>query len=187
MDSAIATAMDLFQQRGYDGVGIAELSQAIGIAAPSLYAAFGNKRSLFEQVLARYVTLNSRWLLEALALEDKLEVVFTNLFVAAANTYSTDPTRPGCLVLDGTRNCCNEAQELTEKYRQNTWQLVCDRIQTSAPKLSDAALNELSDYVLMVLIGLSGSARDGLSPERLSVAAQTAALGFSQRLFMLEN
>ncbi|MEO1446549.1 MAG: helix-turn-helix domain-containing protein, partial [Cyanobacteria bacterium J06635_11] len=73
LDSAIATALDLFHRRGYDGVGVAELSKSIGITAPSLYSAFGNKRSLFERVLKQYVTTNGGWLPAALAEAGNLE------------------------------------------------------------------------------------------------------------------
>ena len=182
VDSAIAVATDLFHRRGYDGVGIAELSEKIGISAPSLYAAFGNKRSLFERVLQQYVQSNSDWLLSALAMPADLGSVVKTLFANAAKTYSRDPKRPGCLALDGARNCCTEAQALTASCRQQTQELIRDRIATGAPELDDVAIDELSDYALMVLVGLSGSARDGMTREKLCAIAEIAATGFSQRL-----
>ncbi|MGF1603132.1 MAG: TetR/AcrR family transcriptional regulator [Thermosynechococcaceae cyanobacterium] len=175
--------MNLFHQRGYDGVGVAELSQAIGIAAPSLYSAFGSKRSLFERVLQFYVQANGVWLPAALAAEDRLEDAITYLFVRAAETYTKNPECPGCLVIDGTRNCGDaEAQALTAGFRQATRQLICDRITAGAPDLSDAAVNALSDYAITILVGLSGSARDGMAAEALRTTAEIAATGFIQRL-----
>lgn len=182
LDNAIAIATDLFHRRGYDGVGIAELSKAIGITAPSLYSAFGNKRSLFEQVLQRYVRSNSGWLLNALAMESALESVVEKLFVDAAKTYSSDPERLGCLALDGARNCCGEAQNLTAKCRQKTRKLICDRIATGAPELSQSAAAALSDYAITILVGLSASARDGMKTQSLKGVAEVAAIGFSQKL-----
>ncbi|MEL6813833.1 MAG: TetR/AcrR family transcriptional regulator [Cyanobacteria bacterium J06598_3] len=175
--------MKLFHQRGYDGVGVAELSKAIGITAPSLYSAFGNKQSLFEQVLQRYVQDNGEWLTAVLALEDTLDHTMTRLFLCAAKIYSTDPERPGCLVIDGTRNCCNdEARLLTAGFRQATRQLIGDRIAADEPNLSQAAINTLSDYVLTILVGLSGSARDGMTAAALAAIAEIAATGFIQQL-----
>lgn len=175
--------MKLFHQRGYDGVGVAELSKAIGITAPSLYSAFGNKQSLFEQVLQRYVQVNGGWLPAALAAEETLDHTITHLFLRAAEIYSADPERPGCLVIDGTRNCCNdEARLLTAGFRQATRQLIGDRIATDEPNLSKAAINTLSDYALTILVGLSGSARDGMTAETLAATAEIAATGFSQQL-----
>ena len=46
------TALALFHERGYDAVGVAELSQATGVKPPSLYAAFGSKQGLFERAVA---------------------------------------------------------------------------------------------------------------------------------------
>lgn len=175
--------MNLFHRRGYDGVGVAELSQAIGIAAPSLYSAFGSKRSLFEQVLQHYVQINGSWLPAALAAEDHLEDAITHLFMRAAEIYSANPDCPGCLILDGTRNCGDvEAQALTAGFRQATRQLICDRIAASGPDLPDAEIEALSDYAMTILVGLSGSARDGMTAEALQTTAEIAAAGFVQRL-----
>jgi TetR/AcrR family transcriptional regulator, repressor for divergent bdcA len=175
--------MNLFHQRGYDGVGVAELSQAIGIAAPSLYSAFGSKRELFEQVLQHYVEMNGCWLPTALATEDRIEDVVSHLFRRAAEVYTAHPDCPGCLILDGTRNCGDaEARALTAGFRQATRQLICDRITTGAPNLSHAAVNALSDYAITILVGLSGSARDGMTTEALKITAEIATVGFAQQL-----
>ena len=64
-EAALDIAQKLFHEHGYDGVGVAALAQAMGINPPSLYAAFGDKASLFEQVLARYAA-------SALPIEDLL-------------------------------------------------------------------------------------------------------------------
>ena len=54
-DAALYTAMELFWRQGYEGTSIADLTQALGINPPSLYAAFGSKRELFEKALDRYM------------------------------------------------------------------------------------------------------------------------------------
>ena len=55
-DEALATAQRLFHQRGYDAVGVVDLTKALGINPPSFYAAFGSKASLYARVLERYAT-----------------------------------------------------------------------------------------------------------------------------------
>ncbi len=183
LDEAIALAADLFHRRGYDDVGVAELSAKIGITAPSLYSAFGSKRELFERSLQYYVQANGSWLSAALTTDEPLHLAIEHLFVLAAEVYSCQPERPGCLVLDGTRNCSDPAaQALTAGYRRATWQLICDRIQSGAPDLSSAQTEALADYALTILIGLSGSARDGILTEVLQATAKIAALGFAQQL-----
>ncbi|MGB7086501.1 MAG: TetR/AcrR family transcriptional regulator [Phormidesmis sp.] len=183
IEAAIATAMALFHQRGYDGVGIAELSRSIGITAPSLYSAFGSKRELFERVLEHYVQAKGRWLPSALATEGSLEAVVCTLFLRAAETYAANPDCPGCLIIDGARNCADpQIRSLTAGFSNVTRQLICDRIAADASPLATPAVDALADYVMIILVGLSGSARDGMSLHALQTSAEIAATGFSQRL-----
>jgi len=182
VDKAVSQAMDLFHQNGYDGVGIAELSKTIGITAPSLYAAFGSKRELFRQVLQHYAQTQGSWLPKALAEGDSLERSIALLFSKAAEVYSADPQRPGCLVIDGTRNCGDaEVCELAAQMRRVARETVRDLIST-ATNLEASEAGALADYVAMVLVGLSGSARDGVAVETLRASAEIATEGFIQQL-----
>src|SRR5260370_18212884 len=54
-DEALERALELFWRQGYEGTSLGELTAAMGINPPSLYAAFGNKESLFRKALDRYV------------------------------------------------------------------------------------------------------------------------------------
>src|ERR1700761_2011508 len=47
-------AMEVFWRLGYEGASMAELTKAMGLNSPSIYAAFGSKRGLFDAVLSRY-------------------------------------------------------------------------------------------------------------------------------------
>ncbi len=176
IDGAIATAKALFHQRGFDGVGVAELSQCMGITAPSLYSAFGSKRQLFERVLQRYVDEEGGWLSAVLETEEPVEVAIAHLFERAAAVYTADAERLGCLVLDGTRNCTDvQACALTAAFRRATWQIICDRIAEEHPEQAPV----LAQYALTFLMGLSASARDGLSRAELEAIGQVAAAGFT--------
>src|ERR1700677_3142305 len=53
-ETALDRAMTVFWRKGYEGASLADLTEAMGINPPSLYAAFGNKEVLFRQVLERY-------------------------------------------------------------------------------------------------------------------------------------
>lgn len=183
VDKAIAIAMDLFHQRGYDGVGVAELSKTMGITAPSLYAAFGSKRQLFEQVLQRYAQQEGCWMPALLNAEGPLETVMRELLIQASAVYTSDPERRGCLVMDSTRNCGDEqARALTVTIRQASRQMICDRIRAATTDLKTPQIEALADYVVIVLVGLSGSARDGMPHDALRTAAAIAAAGFAQQL-----
>ncbi|MGV0105655.1 TetR/AcrR family transcriptional regulator [Nostoc sp. DSM 114160] len=65
-DDALNRAMYVFWRKGYLGTSLSDLTEAMGINRPSLYAAFGNKESLFRKVLARYADGPSAYLREAL-------------------------------------------------------------------------------------------------------------------------
>ena len=54
VDQALDCAVQVFRQKGYEGASLSDLTGAMGINRPSLYAAFGDKQSLFHQVLDRY-------------------------------------------------------------------------------------------------------------------------------------
>jgi AcrR family transcriptional regulator len=66
VDQALDRAMRVFWQHGYEGAALSDLTTAMGITRPSLYAAYGNKESLFEQVLQRYSEQVAGYVREAL-------------------------------------------------------------------------------------------------------------------------
>lgn len=176
VDQGLVIAQQLFHQRGFDGVGVAELSQKMGITAPSLYSAFGSKCELFERVLEKYVEEKSGWLVSALQEENSVETTIANLFKCASEVYTADATQLGCLVLDGARNCTDaKACELNAKFRQATWQMLCDCI--AEEHAQNAPL--LANYVMTILMGLSAAARDGLSTSELKTIGEIAATGFA--------
>jgi AcrR family transcriptional regulator len=52
--NALDRAVDVFWRKGYEGASLSDLTRAMGINRPSLYAAFGDKEQLFRKVLDRY-------------------------------------------------------------------------------------------------------------------------------------
>src|SRR5271155_5979707 len=51
---ALDKALRVFWKHGYEGASLTDLTEAMGINRPSMYAAFGNKEELFRKVLDRY-------------------------------------------------------------------------------------------------------------------------------------
>ena len=66
-EQALEKALHVFWQRGYEGASMAELTEALGMNKPSIYAAFGNKEELFRKALARYQQGAVAYVREALA------------------------------------------------------------------------------------------------------------------------
>jgi AcrR family transcriptional regulator len=88
-DEALDRAMTLFWSKGYDGTSLSDLTEAMGINRPSLYAAYGNKQELFRKALERYGEGPSAYEREALA-QPTARMVAEGLLRGAADVQ-TDP------------------------------------------------------------------------------------------------
>jgi len=172
IDGALAVGQQLFHERGYDGVSLADLTSALGIAAPSFYAAFGSKAAFFQRILYRHASATlpiDDFLVEGCPLATAIE----QFLVARAVTYSEDAKARGCLVLDATRNCSDaDAAAAAEQIAENGLLRMRERIAESRPDLSEP----ISDLVASIMHGLSALARQGWSTDRLIAAARNAAL-----------
>ncbi len=172
LDGALEVGQRLFHERGYDGVSLADLTSAIGIAAPSFYAAFGSKADFFRTVLARYngatVSID-----EFVTEDDPIAAPIETFLVARAVSYSQDALAKGCLVLDAMRNCSDAgaalcAAQIAEEGRRRVSELVA----ITRPDMAEP----ISDLVASVMHGLSAYARQGWPTERLVSVARGAAL-----------
>ncbi len=172
--------MGLFHRHGYDAVGVAELSRAMGVKPPSLYAAFGSKQGLFERAVARYRTRQGAFVQEMLSQPGKPEDLVSRLFARAAEVYSADRERPGCLVADGARNCADQAIcDFVAGLKADSRQFMVDRLRREFPEADYPGVAEcLAEFIAVVLGGLSAAARDGVPREALAQTAAMAAAGF---------
>src|SRR4030081_3217877 len=110
-DQALDRALRVFWRSGYEGASMADLTEAMGITKPSLYAAFGNKEELFRKALDRYVDGPGGYVQVALAKPTAREVVEHLLYQAADAV--TDPDHPpGCLAVQGALSCGEAAESI---------------------------------------------------------------------------
>src|SRR5690348_17740109 len=111
VDEALDRALEVFWARGYEGATLPELTRAMGINRPSLYAAFGDKEQLFRRALDRYVNGPAGYVRAALDRPTAREVVETLL--AGTVELLTDPRHPGgCLVVQGALACGPAAESV---------------------------------------------------------------------------
>lgn len=177
-DAALETAMVLFWERGYEGVSISDLTRAIGIGAPSLYAAFTSKADLYREARARYYGQEeNQWSLPTSgSLVDALRVVL-DLGVRAV----TIPGRPrGCMIASGfleyapeNRALGEETRDLRAGLRAQLRALIAGGVERGDLR-PDADPDVLARYFATVLQGLSVQARDGATVEELQGVARAA-------------
>src|SRR5947207_6588148 len=106
--AALDRAMHVFWAKGYEGASLSNLTRAMRINRPSLYAAFGNKQQLFGKVLDRYMDGPVAYFGKALA-APKARNVIEQIFLGAAK-MAGDPKIPaGCLMVQGALACGNAA------------------------------------------------------------------------------
>ena len=109
IDQALDRALRVFWRKGYEGTTLPDLTAAMGINRPSLYAAFGNKEALFRKALEGYAAGPVSHVLEALT-ESTARAVVERLFHSAIKML-TDPGNPrGCLSVQGAL-ACGDANE----------------------------------------------------------------------------
>lgn len=113
-DRALAAALRLFWQHGYEGTSMTALTEAMGITRPSLYACFGNKEALFRKALDLYEREKLAYVGAALAAPTAREVA-ERLLRGVLRTHcgGTDPQ--GCLGVIATVACGVEAQSIRQE------------------------------------------------------------------------
>src|SRR5438094_4700649 len=109
VDEALDRALEVFWARGYEGATLPELTRAMGINRPSLYAAFGNKEQLFRKALDRYAEGPARYVREAL--EESTARAVAQQLLRGTIDLATDRRHPrGCLMVQGALACGETAE-----------------------------------------------------------------------------
>lgn len=171
--------MLLFWERGFEGASMADLTQAMGLSASSIYAAFGDKHSLFSHAVKRYLDTRAQYATEALA-EPTLEKVIRALFDNTVAFLTGLGHPPTCMSLAGAMGCSIEATPardlMTEVRRENEvaikQRLLLARKAGELPK--DINVDDHTRYLSMLLAGLSIQAANGSTKAELRRTAQLA-------------
>jgi AcrR family transcriptional regulator len=111
LDEALAAALRVFWSKGYDGASMADLTEAMGITKPSLYAAFGNKEALFRKTLDLYGREKMAYVGQALAKPTARQVAEHMLRGSVENQTSSCEPR-GCLGVISSVACGAEAESI---------------------------------------------------------------------------
>lgn len=179
LDEALAAALRIFWTKGYDGASLSDLTDAMGITKPSLYAAFGNKESLFRKALDLYEREKLAYVGEALAAPTSRQVA-ERLLRGSLEMQTSDCEPRGCMRVISSLACGPEAvsirADLMER-RQSSQRALCERMQRAKdegdlPPGTD--IDGLCAYLGAILQGMSVQAGSGATKAQLQSLVETS-------------
>jgi len=176
----------VFWKHGYDATSVSQLTAAMDIAAPSLYAAFGDKRALFEEAIERYAKTYAAFAFEAMQ-RPNARAALEHLLLGAAAMFTSRDHPPGCLVITAATNCSPSSSSVQKRLRTMragtvaalAAKLAAAKAEGELPAGADA--HALALFFSATLQGMSAQARDGASRAELEAIAHTALRALSRR------
>lgn len=186
---ALDQATRLFWEKGFEATSIADLTEAMGIGAPSLYAAFGPKEALYAEALHHYGETNEHFVWSGFFAASTAREAVRSLLMDSAAALT------GCLA-DNPRGCMVALSNVGSEGHADLRELVRGARAVALERLT-ARLNQavaegelpgatdvhaLARFVQTVQNGMSIPARDGASRAELEAVAGVAMLGWDARL-----
>ena len=179
-DAALDKAMTLFWQHGYEATSLSDLVEATGAKAPTLYAEFTNKEGLFRAVLDRYISRFAAKHEAQLFCEEKsVEQALQDYFCAVATCFTSKDTPAGCFMINTSAALAASSKEIanTVKSRhamqEETLSTFLAQRQQRGEIPAHCRPQELAQYLSCILQGMSISAREGATLEKLQGITQT--------------
>ena len=179
-DKALSAATLQFWRTGYETTSVLELTQAMGITAPSLYTAFGDKESLFLECLERYANPGSKTTSELIAEAPSARQAAQDLLVVSARWFTQQDAPTGCLVASAASSGSVQSERVraalkgVREANQKALRKRAERDirQGRLPKTADA--QALASMTMALIQGMSTLARDGTGQKALLDLARTA-------------
>jgi AcrR family transcriptional regulator len=178
-DAALERALEVFWRKGYEGASLSDLTRAMGINRPSLYAAFGDKEELFRKALDRYDAGPAAYVSKALE-EPTARAVVEGLLNGAVDLLSDLNTPRGCLMVHGALVCGDAAdsvrQELASRREAGEARLRrrFKRAKSDGDLPPDSDPSGVARYVSTVIYGMAVQAAGGATGKELRRVAEIA-------------
>jgi AcrR family transcriptional regulator len=178
IEKALDRALQVFWHKGYEGTSLSDLTRAMGINRPSLYAAFGNKENLFRKALDRYADGPAAYVHEALD-EPTARAVVERLLRGAVDLLTDPRTPPGCLMVQGALSCGEAAAPIRQELalrRAAGEAAIRHRLERAIAEgdLPAHAAADLALYIATVIYGMAVQAAGGASRDELRRVVETA-------------
>jgi AcrR family transcriptional regulator len=176
-DDVLDRALEVFWRKGYEGASLSELTGAMGINRPSLYAAFGNKEELFRKALDRYADGPAAYTREALKAPTARGVI-ERLLHGATEALTHPDYPPGCLGVHGALSCGEAAESIRDELcaRRGAYEVSLrqrfERAKAEGDLSADADCADVARLVMTVMQGMAVQAAGGASREDLRRVAE---------------
>lgn len=177
---ALEKAMHVFWERGYEAASVGDLTAAMGITPPSLYAAFGDKERLFLEAIEHYMVGPGSFGRRALEEEPTAERAVRRMLEEAAAELTQACHPQGCMIVMATTNCsvaAEHVQRAVAKRRAQTFADLQARIQRGVDDgelPADTDAGALANFYSTVYQGMSMQAKDGASADSLRASVEMA-------------
>ncbi|RYG86157.1 MAG: TetR/AcrR family transcriptional regulator [Alphaproteobacteria bacterium] len=181
VDMALASALRVFWSKGYEGASMTDLTEAMGITRPSLYAAFGNKESLFRKALDLYEREKLDYIGIALS-EPTARGVAKALMLGGLENQMAQDEPHGCLGVISSVACGSEAEsirlEVLERGKVAKAALIerFERAKTEGDLPSHVDVEGLTGYLFAILQGMAVQAGAGATREDLERLIDTSLM-----------
>jgi AcrR family transcriptional regulator len=181
-DLALDQATRVFWEKGYSGASLSDLTAAMGIASPSLYAAFGSKEGLYREAIDRYVSGNTDFwaVMQAPTARESVEGLLRN----AARVFTSGEHPSGCMVIQTAAETCEMSPELAAslcEIRASTTATLTARIEKGVRDGDvgpGADARAVAEFYATVHKGLSLSARGGAGRAELDSVVTSAMMAW---------
>ncbi|MBB2969970.1 TetR/AcrR family transcriptional regulator [Mesorhizobium sp. RMAD-H1] len=182
-DAALERAMEVFEEKGYDGASMADLTKVMGINSPSLYAAFGCKEALFREAVDLYAARGAAmW--DAVPASPTARAGVEHLLRSSAIAFTAGEKPRGCLIVLGVLH--------EDEDNDSAWRMLrdhrADNLRTLRERLERAVeegelpegldCSGVASFYMTVQQGMALQARDGATREMLLKIAESAMAGW---------
>ena len=181
VDDALSKALRVFWSKGYEGTSLNDLTEAMGITRPSLYAAFGNKESLFRKALDLYEAEKLEYIGRALAQPTARGVAEGLLRGAVENATSIEEPH-GCLGVITSVACGAESHDIREEVLERgkvAKRALIERLERAKAEGDIPAHVEpesLTNLLYAVVQGIGVQAGSGATREELEKLVDTGLM-----------
>ncbi|KKL37351.1 TetR family transcriptional regulator [Burkholderia contaminans FFH2055] len=179
-EAALDRAMEVFWRLGYEGASMADLTAAMGIASPSLYAAFGSKEALFRLALEHYSATEGREIWGGVEQAGSAHDAVRNYLMDTARVFTRRSKPAGCLIVLSALHPAERSDTVRQTLiamRERTVENLRERLRQGVATgeiAAQANLDAIARYYVTVQQGMSIQARDGASRRDLEAVAQAA-------------